>query len=53
MDYAALAIEWGVDDQMVLDGTGIQAEALDQAKRLYKYMCQLWAVAQGCKTGVD
>ncbi len=46
MDYAALAIEWGVEDQLVLKGSGIQPEALNQAKILYRYLCVLWAAAQ-------
>ena len=50
MDFAALAVEWGVDDRIVLDGTHIQPETLNQAKRLYEYMCQLWVVAQGCSS---
>jgi thiamine kinase-like enzyme len=43
MDYAALSIEWGIDDAVVIERTGIELELLIMAKTFYKYMCSLWA----------
>ena len=44
MDYAALAIEWGIDDITVLANTKIKPESLSTAKALYKYLCELWSL---------
>lgn len=53
MDFAALAMEWGVDDQAVLKYTNVQADEFNQAKTLYKYMCHLWATAQSRNRRID
>lgn len=42
MDYAALGIEWGVDDDAVIAQTGVECELLIMAKALYRYICDLW-----------
>jgi thiamine kinase len=47
MDYAALAIEWGIDDATILEHTGIGLDSFGQAKELYVYLCQLWAELKG------
>ena len=45
MDYAALAIEWQIDDATVLERTDINPESLIKAKALYEYLCDLWEEA--------
>jgi len=45
MDYAALAIEWGIEDNIVLANSGIDPELLTMAKKLYTYLCNLWQQA--------
>ena len=42
MDYAALGIEWKIDDKVIIKQTGLEAEPLTMAKTLYKYLCALW-----------
>ena len=42
MDYAALAIEWGLDNAVVLEHIKCDAELLNNAKSLYRYLCVLW-----------
>lgn len=42
MDFAALAVEWIIDDSVVIQHTGVPGTSLGQAKRLYQYMCDLW-----------
>lgn len=42
MDYAALGIEWGLDNVAIQEKTGIEPELLNMAKSLYKYLCELW-----------
>ena len=42
MDYAALGIEWGIDDVTIIARTGVEPEELAMAKSLYRYMCALW-----------
>ncbi len=42
MDYAALSVEWEVDDNIIMEGTDLEAEPLAKAKTLYKYLCNLW-----------
>lgn len=46
MDYAALAVEWGIDDEVVLPQSGVNPELLTMAKKLYTYLCLLWQQAQ-------
>lgn len=46
MDYAALATEWGLEDQFIIDRTRIQSKELKLAKTLYRYLCQLWTATQ-------
>lgn len=53
MDYAAVAIEWGIDDLTVLKSSGVHPEELSHAKSLYKYMCQLWTMAQKCNPRIE
>ena len=43
MDYAALASEWGIDDAVMIEQTGLELELLVMAKAFYKYLCALWA----------
>jgi len=45
MDYAALAVEWRIDDETVLARTGFDPDQLEMAKSLYRYMCSLWEAA--------
>jgi thiamine kinase-like enzyme len=45
MDYAALGIEWGMDEEMVLAQTGLEAELLGRAEAVYRYLCELWQEA--------
>ena len=45
MDYAALAIEWGIEDIIVLANSGIDPELFTMAKELYTYLCNLWQQA--------
>jgi thiamine kinase len=47
MDYAALAVEWEIDDATILDHAGIELESFGQAKELYIYLCQLWVELKG------
>jgi thiamine kinase len=42
MDYAALGIEWGIDDATIVARTGLEPGLLTMAKSLYRYMCALW-----------
>jgi tRNA A-37 threonylcarbamoyl transferase component Bud32 len=42
MDYAALVIEWKINDAEVLARTGIAPPVLDSAKMIYQYLCALW-----------
>jgi thiamine kinase len=45
MDYAALAIEWSIDDELVIARSGVNPELLTMAKKLYTYLCKLWQQA--------
>jgi thiamine kinase len=49
MDYAALGIEWGIEDSVVLAQSTVSAESLNMAKQLYRYLCGLWEVVSGCQ----
>jgi len=42
MDYAALGIEWDINDETIIAGTGLEPEELTMAKSLYCYLCDLW-----------
>jgi len=42
MDYAALGVEWGIADEVVVARSGIEPESLAMAKDLYRYLCALW-----------
>jgi len=42
MDYAALGIEWGIDDATMVARSGMEPGLLEMAKSLYCYMCDLW-----------
>jgi len=46
MDYAALAVEWGFSDATICARTDIHPRSLAMAKKLYRYMCQLWQATQ-------
>lgn len=45
MDYAALATEWQLDDETVLERTRFSSKSLNSAKSLYQYLCLLWEEA--------
>jgi thiamine kinase-like enzyme len=45
MDYAALAIEWKIEDNIILTNSGIDPELLTKAKKLYTYLSKLWQQA--------
>jgi len=45
MDYAALATEWQIDDEIAQARTGFDPGLLVMAKALYSYMCALWEAA--------
>ena len=47
MDYAAMAVEWEIDDTTVFERTGIAPELLIMAKTLYRYICDLWEAQNG------
>jgi thiamine kinase-like enzyme len=42
MDFAALSVEWGIDDEKIRSHAGIEPESLAIAKMLYNYLCDLW-----------
>ena len=42
MDYAAFALEWGIDDTSMQAHFDVTTELLEMAKTLYTYMCALW-----------
>lgn len=42
MDYAALQVEWDIDEDSITRQSGFDPELLSQAKSLYRYMCELW-----------
>ena len=42
MDYAALAIEWQIDDATMHEQTGIEPGLLTDAKAIYAYLRALW-----------
>lgn len=42
MDYAAMCVEWEVDDTLILDQTRIKPGSLAMAKSFYVYLCNLW-----------
>lgn len=44
MDYAALSVEWEIDDTKVLERTNFEPEQFLNAKMLYRYLCLLWEV---------
>jgi len=46
IDYAALVIEWGLDDSAATKPTATTPELLSAAKDLYRYMCALWDVVK-------
>lgn len=43
MDYAALGVEWGIDEALIITRTGLEPELLIMAKSWYGYLCDLWA----------
>jgi len=42
MDYAALSVEWKIDDTILLAQTNFEPELLTSAKLIYKHLCELW-----------
>ncbi|MGD9265035.1 MAG: phosphotransferase [Lysobacterales bacterium] len=44
IDFAALAVEWGIDNEIIGAHAGIEPTLLDRAKAFYRYMCTLWDV---------
>jgi thiamine kinase-like enzyme len=48
MDYAALGIEWGMEEESVLKQTGFTADELARAGAVYRYLCDLWQEAAAC-----
>jgi thiamine kinase-like enzyme len=42
MDYASLGVEWGIDDTVMTERTGVELELLLMAKSFYRYLCALW-----------
>lgn len=46
MDYAALAVEWQLDDRMVIAETDLDPNTFGQAKQVYRYLCLLWQEVQ-------
>jgi thiamine kinase-like enzyme len=46
MDYAALGIEWQLDDLMLGEQFGIKPALLASAKAFYRYMCDLWGTVR-------
>jgi thiamine kinase len=42
LDYAALSVEWEIEDALVVEQTGIDPGLLTMSKSLYRYLCQLW-----------
>ena len=50
MDYAAFAVEWGIEAALICDRTGIETEFLTTAMDFYRYQCHLWeAVTQASR----
>lgn len=47
MDYAALAVDWGIEDAVIVEHTGTDPTVLDMAKQLYFHFCQLWKEIAG------
>jgi len=42
LDYAALAVEWDIADELVVARSGVKPESLSMGKDLYRYLCALW-----------
>ena len=42
MDYAAFAVEWGIEAALVCERTGTEPELLSMAMDFYRYQCHLW-----------
>jgi len=42
MDYAALAVEWQIDDATVVQHAQCHPELLGHAREVYRYVCALW-----------
>jgi thiamine kinase-like enzyme len=42
MDYAALVVEWGIDNTLITARTDTTPDLLSRAKSLYNYICTLW-----------
>ncbi len=54
IDYAALGVEWGIDDAIITEHAGTDTELLSAAKEFYRYQCSLWeAISQRCHSGLD
>ena len=46
MDFAALSIEWGIDDAEMIRRVALDPALLDTAKTIYQYICQLWTAVR-------
>jgi len=47
MDYATLAVDWGITDTEIVARTEIAPPVLDMAKKTYRYLCRLWHETRG------
>lgn len=45
VDYAALGVEWGMDQGLLVEETGFEADMLASAMAVYRYLCDLWQEA--------
>jgi len=43
MDYAALCAEWDIDEAELIRRIELDAEKLEAAQTIYRYLCALWA----------
>jgi thiamine kinase len=52
MDYAAFALEWGIERDTICERTGMEPELIAMAMDLYRYQCHLWeAITQARHSG--
>jgi aminoglycoside phosphotransferase (APT) family kinase protein len=46
MDFAALSIEWCIDDAEMIRRVALDPALLDTAKTIYQYICELWTAVR-------
>lgn len=46
MDYAALCVEWSIDDAEIARRIDVNPELLESAQTIYRYICALWAAVR-------